>query len=99
MQAPDGTVWLQHGKEHQEGAPAIEDSTSKYWFRYGKKHLDDGPAIEHADGRTEWWRNDRRLKPEQIGPSWKGTGPKPPRPSGRDWITRSLSRPLRLKRP
>lgn len=38
----------------------------KYWLRYGKRHRDDGPAIERADGCTEWWRNDRRLKPEQI---------------------------------
>jgi len=30
---------------------------------------DDGPGIERADGRTEWWRNGRRLKAEQLRPS------------------------------
>ena len=67
LEGEDGTrAWFQHGKEHREGAPAIEDSTGKYWFRNGKRHRDDGPAIERADGTTEWWRNGRRLKPEQI---------------------------------
>src|SRR5439155_19302417 len=67
LEGEDGTrALVQHLKEHREDAPAIEDSTGKYWYRNGKRHRDDGPAIDRAAGTTEWWRNGRRLKPEQI---------------------------------
>jgi hypothetical protein len=100
VEGPDGTIWLQHGKEHREGAPAIEDSTGKYWFRYGKKHRDDGPAVERADGRTEWWRNDRRLKLDQIRAIMKRNGDKAAEPflTGLDHEV-TLARPMKLKKP
>jgi hypothetical protein len=63
-------------------------------------HRDDGPAIEHADGRTEWWRNDRRLKPEQIRAIMERNGAKAAEAfrKGLDHEV-TLSRPLKLKRP
>ena len=101
VEGPGGdTIWLQHGKERREGAPAIEDSTGKYWFRYGKKHRDDGPAVERTDGRNEWWRHDRRLKPEQIRAIMKRNGDKAAEPfrEGLDHEV-TLARPLKLKKP
>ena len=100
VEGPDAAIWLQHGKEHREGAPAIEDAKGKYWFRYGKKHRDDGPAIERADGSMEWWRNDRRLKPEHIRAIMKKNGDKAAEPflKGLDHEV-TLSKRMRLKKP
>ncbi|HEV2946792.1 MAG TPA: hypothetical protein VGX70_05415 [Gemmataceae bacterium] len=67
----------------------MENPKGKFWFRYGKLHRDDGPAVEYADGRAEWWRNDRRLKPEEIRAIMKKNHDQAAEAFVRDWITRS----------
>jgi len=78
----------------------MENPKGKLWFHYGKLHRDDGPAVEYADGRTEWWRNDRRLKPEEISAIMKNNGDQAAEAfrKGLDHEV-ALYRPIKVKKP
>ena len=39
----------------------MDSPLGKSWHRNGKRHRDEGPAVEYADGRKEWYRNDKEL--------------------------------------
>jgi len=55
---------------------------------------------KYADGRTEWWRNGRRLTPEEIRAITKEKGDK-----AAEFFLRgldhevTLARPMKLKKP
>jgi len=40
-----------------------EGNGDTYWYRIGKDgfHRDDGPAIEYANGKTEYWIDDKHI--------------------------------------
>ena len=39
---------------------------NKRWYKEGKFHREDGPAIEYADGRKEYWKNDRKWSESEL---------------------------------
>src|SRR5215471_9137198 len=66
VERSDGTQeWWWHGVRHREDGPAVVMPMGKRWYRHGRLHRYDGPAIEERGKPRDWYRNGRKLTPEQ----------------------------------
>ncbi len=36
---------------------------SRLWWHGSQLHREDGPAVEYVNGKQEWWRNGKRVRP------------------------------------
>jgi len=59
--------WLQNGKRHREGGPAVEyPSGIKSWYQNGKQHRLDGPALEYSNGDKKYYILGHQLTENQF---------------------------------
>jgi len=68
-------IYLEDGKPHRQGGPAVICDNRQEWWDHGERHRQDAPAIIFDNGDEEWFLGGRLHRDSKDGPAITYHGP------------------------